>query len=89
MTTVFSRYSRSSRNRPAAISAGQIRVRRGNHAHVDENDTRRSDLLHFAGLQHAQQLRLQTDRHVRDLVEEQRAFVGELEQPDAILAARR
>src|SRR5262245_59961602 len=34
-------------------------------------------------LQHAQELALLTERHVADLVEEERAAVGELETPDA------
>ena len=81
MTTVFSRYSRILAEPSRGDLRRQIRVGRGDHADVDENDTRRSDLLHLAGLQHAEQLRLETDRHVGDLVEEQRPFVGQLEQP--------
>ena len=45
-----------------------------------------SDALHLAGLQHAQQLGLQPDRHVGDFVEEQRALVCHLETADAVVA---
>ncbi len=39
-----------------------------------------ADRPHLALLQHAQQLHLQRQRHVADLVEEQRAAVGRLEE---------
>ena len=55
-------------------------------AGVDVPEPRRADALDFAGLQHAQQLRLQPDRHVGDLVEEQRALVCHLEAADAVVA---
>ncbi len=45
---------------------------------------RRPDALEVAGLEHAQQLGLQVQRHVGDFVEEQRAAVRELEPPDAV-----
>ena len=38
-----------------------------------------ADALELALLQHAQELRLQVERHVADLVEEERAAVGQLE----------
>ena len=62
----------------------EVRVGRRDDAHVDLARARRADALEVAGLEHAQQLRLQVQRHVRDLVEEQRAAVGELEAADAI-----
>ena len=52
------------------------------HAHIDRLGARRADRAHRAVLQHAQQLDLQRQRHVADLVEEQRAAVGRLEQAD-------
>ena len=58
----------------------EIAMRGGDHPHVDRNRLRRADRPHFALLQHAQQLDLQRQRHVADLVEEQRAAVGRLEQ---------
>jgi hypothetical protein len=42
---------------------------------------RRANGPHFALLQHAQQLDLQRERHVADLVQEDRPAVGRLEQP--------
>ena len=56
-------------------------MRRRDHAHVDRDRLRRADGPHFAFLQHAQQLDLQGERHVADLVEEDRPAVGRLEQP--------
>ena len=40
----------------------------------------RADAHEGAGLEHAQQLDLQLERHLGDLVEEQRAAVGALEE---------
>jgi hypothetical protein len=45
--------------------------------------SRAADALELALLQHAQQLGLQVERHLADLVEEQRAAVGELERAGA------
>ena len=58
----------------------EVAMRRRDHAHVDRNRLRRAHRPHLAFLQHAQQLHLQRQRHVADLVEEQRAAVGRLEQ---------
>ena len=58
----------------------EVAVRGRDHAHVDRDRLRRADRPHLAFLQHAQQLHLQRQRHVADLVEEQRAAVGRLEQ---------
>ena len=44
-----------------------------------------ADALELALLQHAQQLRLQARRHVANLVEEQRALVGQLEAAELAL----
>ena len=41
-----------------------------------------ADAAEFAGVEHAQQLRLGGERQLADLVEEQRAAVGDLEQPE-------
>src|SRR4051812_596732 len=45
---------------------------------------RRSDTLEFTRLEHAQQLGLEAERDVRDLVEEERAAVRELEASHAV-----
>ncbi len=55
-------------------------MRRGNDAHVDRDRLGRSDGPNLVLLQHAQQLHLQTHRHIADLIEQQRAAVGGLEQ---------
>ena len=47
---------------------------------VDPPRLERTDAVDFAELQHAQQLRLHRQRQLADLVEEQRAAVGQLEQ---------
>ena len=54
---------------------GEVLVRRGDHAHVDLDDGGRADRLDFPFLQHAQHLGLRAQRHVADLVEEDRAAV--------------
>ena len=55
-------------------------MRRGDDAHVHGDVARTSDATEGARLEHAQQLGLQLRRHLPDLVEEQRAPVGQLEQ---------
>ena len=52
-----------------------------NHADVDRDRLRRADRADLAFLQHAQQLHLKRERHVADLVQEDRAAIGRLEQP--------
>src|SRR5258706_15449121 len=58
----------------------ELAVRGGNDAHVEGNRARRADGAHLARLDHAQQLHLQRQRHVADLVEEERALVRRDEQ---------
>ena len=86
---VLSRKSRSWRKRPAADFLRQPGVGRREDADVHVARARRADALELAGLEHAQQLRLQVERHVGDFVQEQRAAVGELEAADAIGSWRR
>ena len=57
----------------------QVLVGRGDHAHVDADQLAAADAEELALGQHAQQPRLQRQRHVADLVEEQGAAVGLLE----------
>ena len=64
--------------------AVQVGVGRREDADVDPARARGADALELARLEHAQQLGLQAERHVGDLVEEERAAVGELEAPDAV-----
>ena len=58
-------------------------MRRGEDADVGAALLAAADALERALLQHAQQLHLHVEAHVADLVEEQRAAVGELEPADA------
>ena len=67
----------------------EVAVRRRDHAHVDANGLAAADALELALLQHAQQLDLHVQRHVADLVEEQRAAVGELEAAGRAARPRR
>ncbi len=62
----------------------QVAVGGRDHAHVDGAGALLADALEMALLQHAQQLALQLERDFADLVEEQRAAVGELEAADAV-----
>src|SRR5215211_9098827 len=55
-------------------------IRRANETEVDGVSLFRTDLAIASLLQHAQQLRLQLDRHLSDLVEHQRATGGVLDQ---------
>ena len=58
---------------------------RGDHADVDAPLLRRADRAQRACLEHAQQLRLQRERHLADLVEQQRAAIGRGEQAGVIV----
>jgi hypothetical protein len=57
----------------------EILVRRGDHAHVAAHRVVAADAIELAVGEDAQQARLQVERHVADLVEEERAAVGLLE----------
>ncbi len=82
--TTFSRKYRSSRKRPAWISAQQVLVGRRQHARVDADARRAADGLHHLLLQHAQDLGLGLQAHVADFVEEDRAAVRQLELAAAV-----
>ena len=77
--TTFSRKYRSSRNRPALISAGRSLLVAASDARVHPDARRSADGLHHLLLQHAQHLGLRLQAHVADLVEEDRAAVRQLE----------
>ena len=71
--------------KPAALHLLlEVAVGGGDHAHVDGAGALLADALEIALLQHAQQLALQLQRNFADLVEKQRAAVGELEAADAV-----
>ena len=63
----------------------QVLVRRRDDPHVDLDRLGAADRRERALLQHAQELDLQRGGHVADLVEEERAAVGDLEQARLIL----
>ena len=63
----------------------KIAVRSGNHPHVHRDHLRSAHALHFAGLQHAQELRLQAQVELADLVEKQRSTVRDLEAAAAAI----
>ena len=67
----------------AADARLEIAMGRGEDADVDAARLDAADTLERALLQHAQQLHLHVEAHVADLVEKQRAAVGELEPADA------
>ena len=56
----------------------------GKDAHVHTVCLRRTDALHFAGLEHTQQLGLEIERDIRNLVEKKRAPSGHLETAHAV-----
>ena len=64
-----------------ALTVGlEVAVGRGDQPRTStRTGLRAADALELALLQHAQQLRLQLERQLADLVEEQRAAVGQLE----------
>src|SRR5207245_2147745 len=62
--------------------AGEVLVGGGDQAHVHAHRARAADALEFLLLEDAQELRLELERDVANLVEEERAFIGELEAAD-------
>ncbi len=67
----------------------EIAVRRGDDADVDLDVARLAEPPDRLLLEHAQELHLQPERQLADLVEEERAAVGFLEEPSAVAARRR
>ncbi len=65
----------------------QVAMGRRDDPNVDRDRISAADGPHLVFLQHAQQFHLQTHRHVADLVEEQSAALGRLEQ--TLVLARR
>src|SRR5690606_2784108 len=64
-------------------AGGEIAMARREYPHVDAPRLMAADALERALLQHSEQLDLHVGAHVPDLVEEQRAAVGELEAADS------
>src|SRR5690606_12485653 len=61
--------------------AGEIAVGRGENADVDQSILNAADAPEAHRLEHPEELRLDARAEVADLVEEEGAAVGELEQP--------
>src|SRR5918996_2446030 len=66
---------------PVVNPLGEVAVRRRDHADVDLDRHVRSDPLELALLENAQQLGLRAERHLANLVEEDRPLVRGLEAP--------
>ena len=64
--------------------AREVAIGRGDEPDVDADRLVAAEALEFLFLQHAQEFRLQLERNVADLVEEQRAAVGQLEAADLL-----
>lgn len=62
----------------------EVGVRGRQDAHVHAPRARRADALDLPRLYHAKELRLLAERDVGDLVEEERAAVGQLEASHAV-----
>src|SRR5439155_1077824 len=91
---VASAASSSARRRRTASSSGstspaprrvEVLVGGGDDAHVGPDRIAAADARELALLEHAQELRLERERHVGDLVQEERAARGDLELADAPL----
>ena len=64
---------------PLADQRRQIAIGRGDHPHVHAECVLAADALERLLLERAQDLRLRLEAHIADLVQEERAAVGELE----------
>ncbi|PMQ18471.1 hypothetical protein JaAD80_00005 [Janthinobacterium sp. AD80] len=73
---------------PFADALFQVAVRGADDAHIDGDGPCAAHAHHFALFQHAQQPRLQGQRHFADFIEEQGAMVGRLEQARMAAPAR-
>ncbi len=82
--TTFRRWKRSSRNVRRCDAGRQVDVGGGDQAEVGAHEARAAEAAELALLQDAQQLGLRVERQVADLVEEERAAVGQLEHAGAL-----
>src|SRR5581483_3804552 len=64
----------------------QLRVGGRKHANIDAPRLRGADALQLSSLQNAQQFGLLAQRHIGDLIEKQRASVGQFEAAYAVRA---
>src|SRR5438034_8727829 len=64
--------------------ASEVAVRRGDQADVDLDRPGAADTLELLLLEDPEELRLEVERDLADLVEEERAAMGHLEAPDLL-----
>ena len=78
---------------PAETACGdlpfEVAVRGGDQTHIDPRGARFSDLDELPAFEHPQQFGLQFGRHLPDLIEEQRAFVGLFEESFLVFGGSR
>ena len=67
----------------------EVSVGRGHQANIDMDGARAAQAFEFLLLQNAQELGLQFERNIADLVEKQRAAMGQLEAADVAAQWRR
>ena len=63
----------------------KISVGGGDHPHIHADGFRTAQPLELALLEHAQQLGLQTERHVSDFIQENSPAMGLFEAPHAVV----
>ena len=71
---------------PGGHGAGQVAVGGADEREIDRHRLAAAERLHLALLQHAQQPRLQCQRHIANLVQKQRAALGLADAPRRTLA---
>ncbi len=81
---MLSRKNRSSRNGVAGHHLAQVAVGRAQHPHVDPERLVLAHPADLARFEEPEQLHLDALVQLADLVEEQRAAVGDLEEPLAV-----
>ena len=80
MTKAPSRKYRSSRNVPASTARPQVTVRRGDDSSVNFDAALGADAADFSFLQSSEKLGLYRRSNLADLVQENRAAAGDLEE---------
>src|SRR4029079_7646606 len=63
----------------------KIAIRSGDHVHVDTPGIERSDPVHLAKLENAEQFGLERRRQLADLVQKQRTAIGEFQKARLVL----
>src|SRR5690606_28309460 len=72
--------------KPAGCNGGlQVAIGRGNEPDIHLDRLCAADTLELAFLQHAEELHLKRRRDIADLIQEERAPIGQLESADALV----